>query len=187
VGIEGRMKVIREWRSTPAERVAPYSCDRYLDEPDDILFRAVDIDAPEAVVFRWLCQLRVAPYSYDWIDNYGRRSPRELTPGLETLHVGQRFMGIFTLVDHQPDSHITLVLDDPRARRLFGEIAVTYQVRPGRLVVKMLVRRPRGLSRVLAPLLPAGDLMMMRKQLLTLKACAEGPSSPEGVLELGAQ
>lgn len=184
------MKAIREWRSTPAERVALYSCDRYLDEPDDILFRAVDVDAPAAVVFRWLCQLRVAPYSYDWIDNYGRRSPRELTPGLETLRVGQRFMRIFTLVDHEPDSHITLVLDDARARRLFGEIAVTYQVRPGRLIVKMLVRRPRGLARLLAPLLPAGDLVMMRKQLLTLKACAEGraaESVSDQRLEVGAQ
>jgi hypothetical protein len=170
------MLATRTWNSTPDERAADYPCDTLLDAPDDILFRAVDVAAPPAVAFRWLCQLRAAPYSYDWLDNFGRRSPRELTPGLDALAVGQRVMRIFTLAAFAAD-HLTLVLDDPRSRRLFGDIAVTYCVRPSpsgsRIVVKMLVRRPRGPARLLAPLLPTGDLLMMRKQLLTLKACAE--------------
>lgn len=166
----------RTWGSTEEERAASYPCDRWLADPDDSLWRAIDVDAPTAVVFRWLCQLRAAPYSYDWIDNLGRTSPRELTPGLEDLADGQLVMTIFRLVEHEPGRHITLVLE--RGRRLFGELAMTYQVLPApdggtRLVAKLLVRRPRGPMRLLAPLLPAGDLFMMKKQLRTLKALAE--------------
>ncbi len=103
------------------------------------------VQAPHATVFRWLCQLRVAPYSYDIIDNGGRRSPRELTPGLEDLAVGQEVMSIFTLADFGPERHLTLRISKPSAQRLFGDLACTYAVEPGgvsnetRLVVKLVV------------------------------------------------
>jgi Polyketide cyclase / dehydrase and lipid transport len=173
------MGAITDWGSTASERSASFPCDRLLADPDDTLFRAVDVAAPPETVFRWLCQLRAAPYSYDWIDNLGRRSPRELTPGLEQLEVGQTVCRIFRLAEFEPDRHITLVMHDRGARRAFGDVVLTYRVTPAvggsRLLAKLLVRRPRaGLARLLAPLLPAGDLVMMRKQLLTLKALAEG-------------
>src|SRR5262249_6937940 len=69
----------RTWGSTPAERRMQFPCDRHLPACDDALFRAVSVAAPAPLLFRWLCQLRVAPYSYDWLDNFGRRSPRQLT------------------------------------------------------------------------------------------------------------
>jgi len=167
----------RTWGSTPAERARAYPCDRWSSDPDDVYFRAIDVAAPPAVVFRWLCQLRAAPYSYDWIDNRGRRSPRQLTPGLERLAIGQRLMSIFGLVEFERDRHLTMVLDRPRAARVFGSIALTYEVvaagRGARLLVKMAVRRPAGPFRLFAPLLPAADLVMMRKQLRTLAQLAE--------------
>jgi hypothetical protein len=64
----------------------------------------------------------------------------------------------------------------------WGEVAVTYLIVPRvdrcRLLVKLLLRYPGGrLSRSLwwplRPLAPWGELVMMRKQLLTLKQLAE--------------
>ncbi len=171
------MSIAREWGSTAADRAIAFPCGRWLDRPDDVMYRAVAVDAPPPTVFRWLCQLRAAPYSYDWIDNWGAESPRTLTPGLDELAVGQRVM-IFDLVEFERDRHLTLVMRDGRG--LFGDVAVTYMVVPqpdgtSRLVAKLLVRYPPGLYGWLASLwLPWGDLVMMRKQLYNLKALAEG-------------
>ena len=175
------MGIITDWGSTASERGQWFPCDPRLDAPDDVLFRAVNIAAAPELVFRWLCQLRAAPYSYDLVDNFGRRSPRKLTPGLDQLEVGQRVMRIFTLVDFEVGRHLTLELTDAASRRLFGDLVVTYRVTPAaggaRLVVKLVVRRPRGPLRLLSGLLPAGDLVMMRKQLLTLKRLAEATAT----------
>jgi hypothetical protein len=152
------------WGVRPCERTAPLPCDALSPYACVQADRAIGIAAPSPIVFSWLCQLRVAPYSYDLIDNLGRRSPRERNPELVRLEAGQRFMTMFTLRSFAHDKQITL--------RSKG-VAVTYAVQPegagSRLHVRVLFGGPRLLARVLA----LGDLVMMRKQLLTLKALAE--------------
>jgi len=167
--------VIDAWGSTAGERADHYPCDDLIDGPRRELFRAVDVRAPAAIAFRWVCQLRAAPYSYDLLDNLGRRSPRELTPGLDQLAVGQRVMTFFRLASFEADRSITVDADTT----LFGYLAVTYRVEPVddercRLVAKLAVAPRSGcLAWVVDRVLPAGDLVMMRKQLLTLKSLAE--------------
>jgi len=171
------------WGSRPDERELELPCDRFLPDAEVVCWRAMDVDAPAAVVFRWLCQLRVAPYSYDWIDNFGRRSPRRLTPGLEGIAIGQRAMTIFEIVDVEPDVQITFLLED---HAVFGHVAVTYRVTSistsparSRLLVKLLWTAPTGRpwSWAIRRLGAAADLVMMRKQLLTLKRLAERQGS----------
>jgi len=169
-------RFVEDWGSTAGEREAALPCDGVIAEPGMVLHRAVDVGARPQTVFRWLCQLRVAPYSYDLLDNGGRRSPRSLTPGLERLQAGQRVMRIFRLVEYEPGSSITVLSEG----RLFGRVACTYRVTEStggrsRLLVRLLVAR-RGRSPAalaMAGLLPVGDLVMMRRQLLNLKALAE--------------
>jgi hypothetical protein len=166
---------VYEWGSTAAERAQPFPCDPLVPSPDETLYRALDVYADSTILFRWLCQLRAAPYSYDWLDNRGRRSPQRLTPGLEKLEIGQRAMSIFRITSFEQDRSITLLSHGP----IFGRVACTYRVRAdgqgrSRLVVKLLVAYPDRavLGHPMRVLLPFGDLVMMRRQLLNLRALA---------------
>lgn len=173
--------VSHTWGSTPEERRYHFPCDRLISHPDDKLFRAVTIKAPAEVVFRWLCQLRVAPYSYDWIDNGGRQSPQQLTPGVDDLAIGQDVMTIFVLADFERDKHLTIRL---KAGSRFGDIACSYLIVPSsshtcRLVVKLIAKYDAGIKgELMQSLLPWGDLVMMRRQLLNLRRLAEGRGAP---------
>ncbi|MFJ6194961.1 hypothetical protein [Micromonospora sp. NPDC092111] len=137
--------------------------------------RAVDVAAPVPVVYRWLCQLKVAPYSYDLVDNLGRRSPRTLTPGADQLALGQRFL-IFEVVEFAHDDHLTGLIAQ-RHRRSYGDVAVTYRVTPGaagtRLVGRLDVGATTAFEQARRAALAVGDALMGRKQLLTIKALAE--------------
>jgi len=54
------------WGVNSSECELTYPCDRFMDAPDEAYFRGVTIYASPEQVFRWLCQMRVAPYSYDY-------------------------------------------------------------------------------------------------------------------------
>lgn len=152
------------WGATASERAGELPCNNVCPRARVQADRAISVDAPPSLVFAWLCQLRVAPYSYDIVDNFGRRSPRERDPGLVRLAVGQPFMTMFALQSFLDGEQITL--------RSKG-VAVSYRVRPersgSRLHARVLFAGPWPLGYVLA----LGDLAMMRKQLRTLKSLAE--------------
>src|SRR5882762_1083138 len=172
------------WGTEPQERQLPFPCDDIIAQADAELYRGVTIDARAETVFRWLCQMRVAPYSYDWIDNFGQQSPQQLTPGLDNLEVGREVMRIFSLIAFEQGRHLTIRVK-PRsdAFKMFGDVAVSYLVVPlvalpqsgCRLLVKLVAKYPPGLKgRMMRALLPWGDLIMMRRQLLNIKRLAEG-------------
>jgi hypothetical protein len=172
------------WGATPDEMAARYPVDDVLPDAACDLFRAVGTTATPESLFRWLCQLRVAPYSYDLIDNRGRRSPRVLSPGADRLREGDRIAHIFELVSFEPGVHVTMRLHDRFGQVMFGPVGITYAIRPGRLVAKLRIgRRGDGpLQAARRHALAWGDLVMMRRQLLTLRDLAErtGPVGSPG-------
>ncbi len=163
------------WGATAEEVARRYPSDELL--PDGVaMTRAISVAAPAELTWQWLCQIAVAPYSYDWIDNLGRQSPQTLTPGADQLEVGQSMAYVFELVSFDAP-HQWTGLTTERGRRLFGRVAMTYAAEPdgtGSRIVGRLVGGTGGpLSRVWAQALAWGDLVMMRRQFLNLKELAE--------------
>jgi hypothetical protein len=171
------MSLAANWGATAHEQGMALACDELLATAPLRLHRAVSVQAEPRLVFHWLCQLKQAPYSYDLLDNLGRRSPREMTPGGERLEVGQRFMSIFTLASFTPDEQLTL-----RARRTVVTYAALGEGHGTRLIARVLLEPPGGplLGALAGRALALGDLLMMRKQLLTLKALSERDAARAG-------
>lgn len=167
------------WGTTEEERSMSFPCDSYVCPPLVSYYRSVDVLAPQEVVFRWLCQVRVAPYSYDWFDNFGRRSPRQLTPGVGRLAAGQALLVMFRIIDFAENEHIT-VLSETYAWIPGQTLAMSYLVVPCtatscRIVSKQVTHFGPDtiLNRLRRECIPIGELPLMRKQLLTIKRLAE--------------
>ena len=143
--------------------------------------RGLRVAAPPEVVWRWVCQLQVAPYSYDLVDNLGRRSPRTLTPGVGEFEEGARF-SIFTVRAVDPGRSVELEITRPVAVRMFGRVLMAYQVvdLPGRAALRCDLLVPGASPGLGQSALMWGDLVMMRKQLHTWKSLAERHASAAG-------
>lgn len=78
------------WGVSEMEIFRSYPCDSFVASPELQAWRGVRVEVPPEAVWSWVAQVRLAPYSYDWIDNLGRRSPQELV-GLPEPEVGEPF------------------------------------------------------------------------------------------------
>jgi len=157
------------WGVSERETLRSYPCDEFVASPVLQAWRGVNVGAPPGAVWPWVAQIRVAPYSYDWIDNAGRRSPRELL-GLPEPRVGERF----TTAGGRKVGRIVSV--DP-GRQLTGSIMGAYMsyvlVPQDHGVTRLLLKVVSETARWAAPWLSVGDMIMARRQLLNLKQLAE--------------
>ncbi len=144
-----------------------------------IATRAITIDATPSQVFPWLRQMgfgRAGWYSYDIIDNLGRRSARAINPEWQTLSAGEEVPGgpasftamvvdppralVIALGDGSPTPRkVTFTLsyelgNDPRGTRLVSRVRARVNLPAGRIIERML--------------LGPGDGIMLRKQLLNI-------------------
>ena len=157
------------WGVTDDEVTRRYPCDDLVPAAVVQLWRGVAVNASPADVWPWLCQLRLAPYSYDWLDNLGRRSPRELRrlpdprPGERFSCIGGRF-GVGRVLSAVHEEHLTA--------EIMGAV-MSYVVSPDgdhtRLLLKIVLARKPWYASALA----VGDWPMARRQLKNLKALAE--------------
>lgn len=163
------------WGVTDREVAERYPCDDVVSSPVVQLWRGVTVHASPADVWPWLCQLRLAPYSYDWLDNLGHRSPRELRElpdpraGEPFSRVAGRF-GVGRVLSVVREEHLTA--------SIMGAVMSYVLVREGastRLLLKIVMARGHWYAAAVA----VGDWPMARRQLKNLASLAEaGRSDP---------
>jgi len=158
------------WGVTHAETTCWYPCDDLVPEPVLQAWRGVTVGASPEHVWPWVAQIRLAPYSYDCIDNLGRRSPQNLGSLPEPV-VGQWFTTALggrrgRIVSVDPGKHLT--------GRIMGAV-MSYVLVPADegLHTRLLLKVVTAGGRMIAPLLSVGDLIMARRQLLNLAELAE--------------
>lgn len=156
------------WGVTDQEVARGYPCDEIVPAPVLAAWRGVTVDATPPEVWAWIGQIRLAPYSYDWIDNLGRRSPQDLRP------IGQPAPGQhFTTAGTRPLGRILVV--EPNVQltgRIMGAV-MSYVLVPTDGSTRLLLKIVAARGRWAAPMLCVGDLVMARRQLLNLKRLAE--------------
>lgn len=158
------------WGVTDADVARRYPCDEFVAAPSLQAWRGVTIEAPVERVWPWVRQIRLAPYSYDWIDNFGRRSPREIRE-LPEPRVGDPF----TAVGGRPQGRMVGVRPGEHYTGRLGGVFISYVLVADRGSTRLLMKLVAGQrARLFAALLCLGDLVMARRQLLNLKRLAEG-------------
>jgi hypothetical protein len=156
------------WGVTDDEVARHYPCDDIVSSPVLQAWRGVTVRATPDRLWAWVAQIRLAPYSYDWIDNLGRRSPRELR-ALSEPAAGEPFTTAAT-------RRLGRILSVSPVEELTGWIAgavMSYVLVPNGDATRLLLKIVTAKGRWIAPLVSVGDLVMARRQLLNLKQLAE--------------
>ncbi|MEM9521534.1 MAG: hypothetical protein AAGA37_19645 [Actinomycetota bacterium] len=150
--------------------------------PDATLLatRSISLDAPPTEVYPWLAQMgfgKAGWYSYDWLDNLGRRSATEIRPDWQ-VDEGDPVPGgpiAFTAAVARPGEAFVLAI---QRRRL--DFTLAYELRPEgtgtRLVTRLRTRIDAPGGRLIERfVLGPGDGIMVRRQLLGLRERTADP------------
>jgi len=177
-----------EVHASAAERDRKLAGDELIPSPIGVINHAITIHRPPADVWPWLTQMgagRAGWYSYDFIDNGGRRSAERILPEFQSITVGSVFPAlpgakdVFVVAQYEPECSLVLSwrLPDGRYQTTWAFVLEQPQPSQTRLLVRGRVAsgyRPYGLPQWAAALLgrPA-HFIMQRKQLLNIRDRAE--------------
>jgi hypothetical protein len=182
--VTGYVRYVRPWQltwgATSQEVSRPLPGDELVARPTFNATRAISIAAAPEQVWPWLLQVgltRAGWYSYDILDNLGRRSARRIIPELQGLAPGD-------VVPMSPDGKQGMRVHSMDAPRSMvwgtpGETTWAWQLDRHSDGSTRLITRVRSRYRWLSPsiafsaLLEFGDIWMMRKMLLNIRDRAE--------------
>lgn len=176
--------ILEQWGATKDEIAGPVVGDDLCPDARITATRCITIAAAPAEVFPWLRQMgfgRAGWYSYDWIDNLGRKSATSIDTNWQSLGTGDNIPG-------GPADFEAVLVDPPRAfvmrlaqkgrasKRVKFVLAYELREHPSgtRLVTRMRARIDLPFGFLLEKfLLAPGDGIMLRRQLLNVAHRAE--------------
>ena len=112
--------------------------DFFIDSLPDIhnkdnreLLRSIEIKAGASDIFTWLKQFRIAPHSYDFLDNSGNKSPGYIIENLPTLKTNTHFLLAFHIFAFEENTFIAsrfCVPINPPINRYIKEMFIEYRI-----------------------------------------------------------
>lgn len=168
------------WGATPDEVHRPLAGDDLVERPTFNATRAITIGAPPAEVWPWLVQVgvtRAGWYSYDLLDNLGRKSSRRILPEFQDLSPG----GIIPMSPDGKQGMNVLSMEPPHTMvwGTPGDTTWAWQLDAVGDGSTRLLARVRAHYQWLSPsiafsaLVEFGDIWMMRKMLMGVRDRAE--------------
>jgi hypothetical protein len=145
------------------------------------LLRSIEIDAGASDIFVWLKQLRIAPYSYDYIDNRRRISPEYIVENLPPLKANTHFLLVFHIFEFEENSFITGRFCQPVnppvnlfMKELFIEYRIVEQGDNSKLLCKIKGHFNTGISsKGFFVIFSFVNKIMMTRQLKKIKKLSE--------------
>lgn len=77
------------------------------------IIRNIEIRANASDIYIWLKQLRIAPYSYDFVDNKCKKSPYYIIQNLPPLKISTHFLLAFHIKEFEENSFIACRYCEP--------------------------------------------------------------------------
>jgi len=96
-----------------------------------VLLRHTEIKSTASYIYPWLTQFRIAPYSYDILDNRHRRSPHFIIDNLPPLKLNSHFLLAFHIFGFRENSFIAgrfCLPVNPPVSRYLKEMFIEYRI-----------------------------------------------------------
>ena len=169
------------WGATDTELKRSMPGDEIVDKPSFNATRAVTIHASSQNIYPWIVQMGVSRagwYSYDLLDNLGRRSADNILPEYQNLQAGD-------LIPISPNGKQGMWVRSFKKNKWMlwwdkkGDATWAWEIRPAgqnsfRLITRLRVKYRWFSSAIVFNLLiEFFDILMMRKSMLGIKRRAE--------------
>ena len=171
--------IFQYWGATTEEIHGSIIGDNLCRDATLIATRSITISAPPKDVFPWIRQMgfgRAGWYSYDWIDNLGRKSATKVHEEWQSVESGDKIPSgpiSFTAAIVEAPRHFVLEIKSLGKKSPKLHFTLAYELREDpqgtRLVTRMRshIKLPFG-SLFERFILGPGDGIMLRRQLLTI-------------------